>query len=276
MWSEHPETREKVAEAYRYFVFHHHETPAKKRRFHECSSECGWFQRDRIFICQESGFVHVCTHEFCDRLVVGSSERCCTWTGILYPLELVEEYTDHCIEQIDGTSRGPTGIVSTLPTAHDVTENTFLSVLWDLCRIQHDQQEEVEHQLGGRRVALFVSRICQHLWYLIRDTDYYRENITKYQADYHGVVVIYIMRDTGLSFEEGQPLLLAPLVKTLRHALPNLKAISKSNRWRCARFTPADKIFRACVAQLSPSVLSNYHKWLHRLAKQLEIDVCTS
>jgi len=184
-------------------------------------------------------------------MVVGRSERSCMWTGFLYPLELVEEYTDHCIKQLDGTSRG--GVMSGV--THDVTENTFLSVLRDLYRIQHGKQD-MEQQLGGYRMAVFVSRICQRLWY-------------------HGVVVIYIMRDTGLSFDEGQPLLLAPLLKPLRDALPNLKSISKSNRWRCARFTPADKIFRACVAQLTSSVLCAYHQWLFRLAKQLKIDVCT-
>lgn len=203
-------------------------------------------------------------------MVVGRSERSCMWTGFLYPLELVEEYTDHCIKQLDGTSRG--GVMSGV--THDVTENTFLSVLRDLYRIQHGKQD-MEQQLGGYRMAVFVSRICQRLWYLISDTPYFRENTTKYQADYHGVVVIYIMRDTGLSFDEGQPLLLAPLLKPLRDALPNLKSISKSNRWRCARFTPADKIFRACVAQLTSSVLCAYHQWLFRLAKQLKIDVCT-
>jgi len=274
MWSEHAEMREKVAEAYRHFAIRSTFVQGK-RRFHECSNECHWFQLGRVFICRENGFVHVCTTEFCDRFVIGRSERCCSWTGLLYPLELVEEYTDHCVKQLDGTSRGPTGVVS-VPATPNVTENTFLSVLWDLCRIQHEKQEEVEQRLGGPQVATFVSRICLHLWYLIKDTAYYRENTTKYQADYHGVVVIYIMRDTGLSFEEGQPVLLAPFLKTLRNALPNLKSISKSNRWRCARFTPADKIFRACVAQLTDPVLSTYHSWLMCLANQLHIDVCTS
>jgi len=264
MWSQNREMRERVVQAYRHFVMSRNTRDNLPRVPHECSNECEWFEYERVFICRESGFVHVCTAEFCDRYVVGVSERPCVLTGVLYPLDFVEEFSDHCIKQVDGTSRGSTGVI-TSSSSRAVTDNTFLNVLWDLCRIQHGvacQQTEIEQYLGGHHLAVFVSQVCRRLWCLINETAYFKENTARYQPDYHGMVVLYIMRNTGLAFDDGQPLVVVPLIESLQKALPNLKHISDNKQWKCGRFTPADKIFHACVGQIPNSILITYQRWL--------------
>lgn len=54
---------------------------------HVCQCTCDFVHRGDVYICQQSGRVHICTAEHCDQLQLTRSNKICIFTGCHFDLE---------------------------------------------------------------------------------------------------------------------------------------------------------------------------------------------
>lgn len=58
---------------------------------HECTSDCHFFNyKPMLYICKQSGFIHICSSKLCNRLLTNHDNRVCELTCFAYPLDTME------------------------------------------------------------------------------------------------------------------------------------------------------------------------------------------